>query len=189
MIASLVLGVSSAKAIDFDFFGSFTADKDVAIFNFTLAAGNYTVTIAQFDNIAVGSTLTQGFTYDGDPMFTQAFGSAPSFNGVEGEPNQDTGMFEDPRTGDFVFHILSVAEARQGVPDSGLTLVLQGLTVAVLDMFRVRPDRSSDKVYAGAKPTPGWPRARLRFDEQTAREEDATELGSGTELVIGRALW
>lgn len=204
LIASLVLGVSSAKAIDFDFFGNFTADDDVAVFNFTVAAdstvtvfssswddggfdpvlalwdaagnliveqddglnagstlsnlvsydhgewdshysqllttGSYTVTIAQYDNFAVGSTLTQGFTYDGDPMFTQAFGSAPMFNGVEGELNQDTGLFEDPRTGDFVFHILNVAEARQGVPDSGLTLVLLGLTVAVLGMFRARPE-------------------------------------------------
>jgi hypothetical protein len=70
-----------------------------------LAAGDYTVAITQYSNFAVGSTLAQGFRYDGptNTHFTrdQGYGAQPYFNGVWNIPN-------DPRTDIWAFHLLNV---------------------------------------------------------------------------------
>lgn len=72
-----------------------------------LSAGSYTASIAQYDNFAAGSTLSAGFSYDGNPNFTYdlAYGTQPYFNGVWDS--------SDARTGDWVFHILDVDSAQQ----------------------------------------------------------------------------
>lgn len=77
-------------------------------FTLSLDAGDYTASIAQYDNFAMGSSLSDGFRYDDNPNFTfdEDYGSADYFNGVW--------SFNDPRTGDWAFHILNVAEASQG---------------------------------------------------------------------------
>jgi len=86
----------------------------------SLGAGDYAASITQYDNFAVGSNLSDGFTQAGNPTFTQAFGSAEYFNGVWSG--------EDPRTGDWEFHILNVAEAGErpppGVPEPATMLLL-----------------------------------------------------------------
>jgi hypothetical protein len=74
-------------------------------FDVFLTAGNYTASITQFDNFAIGSNLSDGFQHENNPNFTfdQDFGTAPFFNGVWSD--------EDPRTGDWAFHILNVESA------------------------------------------------------------------------------
>lgn len=90
-----------------------------------LAAGNYTASIAQYDNFAAGSTLGEGFTYDGNPNFTTAYGSQDYFNGVQSST--------DGRTGNWAFHILNVESAsQQSVPDASSTLALLGMAMLAL---------------------------------------------------------
>lgn len=74
-------------------------------YDVNLTAGSYTASIAQFSNFAVGSSLSDGFTYDDNPNFTfdLGYGAQPYFNGVQSST--------DARTGDWVFHILNVEEA------------------------------------------------------------------------------
>ena len=81
-------------------------------FDAFLTAGDYTASIAQYNNFASGSNLSDGFQQDANPNFTfdQGYGGAtqPYFNGVWSS--------NDPRTGDWNFHILNVAEASQVDP-------------------------------------------------------------------------
>ncbi len=87
-----------------------------------LTAGQYTASIAQYDNFAAGSTLSAGFTYDNDPhfTFTLGYGPQPDFNGVWDDA--------DWRTGNWEFHILNVDDAHDvnPVPEPA-TLVLFGI--------------------------------------------------------------
>ena len=71
-----------------------------------LSAGTYTASIAQYDNFASGIELIDGFYYDDNINFTfdNGYGSQDYFNGIWGNT-------DDPRTGDWAFHILDVAEA------------------------------------------------------------------------------
>jgi hypothetical protein len=98
-----------------------------------LGAGDYSATIAQYNNWAVSSDINDGFIYDGDAHFTRTEGFGPQeyFNGVWSIPN-------DPRTGDYAFHILNVEEARivHGVPDAGATVALLGLALAGIGALR-----------------------------------------------------
>lgn len=53
----------------------------------TLAAGDYTLAVAQFDNLALGPTLVDGFERTGQGAFTTGFGcpdAQPAFNDVSG---------------------------------------------------------------------------------------------------------
>ncbi len=76
-------------------------------FTQVLTAGSYIVSIGQFDNFAVGTNLSQGFIYDSNPNFTfdSDYGGAtqPLFNGVWDN--------NDPRTGNWEFHVLNVNQA------------------------------------------------------------------------------
>ena len=78
-------------------------------FEILLTAGEYIASIAQFDNFSNSNQLSDGFIYDDSPNFTfdNGFGSQANFNGVLGANDDD----EDPRTGDWVFHILNIEEA------------------------------------------------------------------------------
>ena len=102
----------------------------------TLPAGNYFATITQYDNLPVGTTLSDGFLYDGVPNdhFTVSGGvvvgspfgdpphlaTQPDFNGLA--------IPSDPRTGAWAVHIL--------VPDAGSTINL--LAVAMVGLGLVR---------------------------------------------------
>jgi len=97
-----------------------------------LAAGTYTASIAQYDNfsagtddygnVIIGTSRSAGFAHDDNPNFTydNGWGFEAYFNGVYGRPN-------DPRTANWAFHILNVAQAEQRdttVPEPGTLLLL-----------------------------------------------------------------
>lgn len=108
-------------------------DSDYAV---ALNAGDYIATVAEYSNFAVGSLLSQGFTYDSVPhfTFTNGWGSQPDFNGVWSIPN-------DPRTSDYAFHLLNVESATQhppGVPDSASTAAMLGLGLVSLALAKRR---------------------------------------------------
>ena len=80
-----------------------------------------------------------GFKHDGNPNFTfdQGYGGAtqPMFNGVWDS--------NDPRTPDFAFHILNVADAiyvppPTNTPDGGSTWPLLSLAMVGLEGVRRR---------------------------------------------------
>jgi len=105
-------------------------------YSVTLAAGDYLATIAQYNNFSTSNNLADGFAHDGNPNFTfdNTYGGAtqPLFNGVwDGN---------DPRTGNWAFHILNVESAvvipPPSVPDGGTTLALLGGALAGLGALR-----------------------------------------------------
>jgi len=68
-----------------------------------LAAGDYTLALAQFDNLALGPTLADGFERSGQGAFTTGFGcpdAQPAFNDVSGVPGCG-------RTGAFAIDVLA----------------------------------------------------------------------------------
>jgi hypothetical protein len=99
-----------------------------SFFEIFLEAEDYIASITQYDNFRFGDSLGDGFIHDGNPDFTkdEGFGDADFFNGVW--PDTDDPPFDDPRTGDWVFHILNVEEASQpngpAVPEPATMLLL-----------------------------------------------------------------
>lgn len=93
------IGFTASNAVSYDH-----GDWDT-YFTQSLAAGDYIATVAQYDNFANGGTLAAGFNHDGNPNFTfdNGWGPQPYFNGIWDIPN-------DPRTGDWAFHILNVGD-------------------------------------------------------------------------------
>ena len=91
-------GSASSNGVSYDY------DVYDTFFEVDLEAGDYTLTIQQYDNFAAGSTLGEGFTQQGNPNFTfdEDFGGAtqPMFNGV----------FEDidPRQSFYDIHFTGV---------------------------------------------------------------------------------
>jgi len=117
-------------------------------FEVFLTAGDYTASIAMFNNFAVSTLLADGFERDGEPNFSAAFGCS---NGVF------CGLGASNRTSAWVFHLLNVDTAStqsgasggtvtQGSGGAGTvpepsTLAILGLGLAGLGM-QVRRGRS-----------------------------------------------
>jgi hypothetical protein len=93
---------------------SYTHGAWDSYFTVELAAGNYRATIAQYNNFASRARFADGFNFDSVANFTNpSFGNQSSFNGAYSE--------NDPRNGNWAFHILNVATS---VPDPSSTLGL-----------------------------------------------------------------
>jgi hypothetical protein len=102
-----------------------------------LTAGNYTATIAQYSNFAVGTNLSQGFWYDGvgNENFTSNYGcSNGQFCGVW--------TYNDNRTNEWAFHILNVDDAviidPVHAPEPSSLLGLIGIGVIGLTVKRTK---------------------------------------------------
>ena len=107
--------------------------------NFTefLVAGSYTVSIGQFDNVASGSNLGDGFVHDGpgNENFTAEFGCTQgSFCGLN-EPN-------DNRTNSVTFHILG-ADSIQGIPEPGTVVGILAVGLFGATVRRVKKSKPS----------------------------------------------
>ena len=89
-------------------------------YDVVLAAGDYTASIGQYANFASSLYLSDGFRYDDNPTFTQAYGSQTYFNGVWGTGNNDG------RNGDWVFHLLNVEDAHHPAVPEPSTILLMG---------------------------------------------------------------
>ena len=72
-----------------------------------LVAGNYTVAIMQYDNFALGPTLSDGFLQTGNPFFTGTLGNCSNgqFCDVSGVNPYNN------RTNEWAFDVLNVATA------------------------------------------------------------------------------
>ncbi len=86
-----------------------------------LAAGEYTATLTQYDNFAINTILGNGFMRDDSPNFTfdDGFGAEALFNG--------DWIADDPRTGEWAFHLLNVDSANQVPEAATLALLCVGL--------------------------------------------------------------
>jgi len=105
-------GTASSNGVPYDY-GVWDA-----YFNVLLAAGEYSVTVTQFNNYPVRPNLSDGFTQDGNPdfTFTHGWGTQDHFNGTWDIPN-------DPRSSRWELHVLNVSPA-QTVPEPSTWLVL-----------------------------------------------------------------
>lgn len=104
-----------------------------------LTAGNYTASIGMYDNFAVSSFLSDGFTRDAEPNFSSAFGcSSGIFCGVY--------TADDNRTSDWEFHILNVESAsnrNDGTVPEPSTIAMLSLGVAGIGFQACRKHQKS----------------------------------------------
>lgn len=93
-----------------------------------LTSGDYIATVAQYANFAVNTNLSGGFSQDGNPNFTYDLGyggaTQPYFNGVWDD--------NDPRTGNWAFHLLNVASAEVIDPNDPTNPVPEPSTLLLL---------------------------------------------------------
>lgn len=100
-----------------------------ADFNISLGVGRYILALTQFDNLARGPRLADGFLRQGDPTFTREFGAPGA-----------TGPFLDidgqQRNGNFTFTLTNVATAAPIPEPSTLLLVSVGMGGLLLGIRR-----------------------------------------------------
>ena len=82
----------------------------------TLAAGNYTVSVMQFNNFAIGPNLSNGFFQDGNTHFTSSFCCSQGFFCDVPGSNRD---------GHWAFDILNVESA--SIPPAAVPIPAVGL--------------------------------------------------------------
>jgi len=83
-----------------------------------LTTGNYIFALTQYDNLATGPRLSDGFLRTGAPTFTSEFGTgAGPFLNIDG----------DQRTGNFALEVSNVASATSAAPEpSNVALAMLG---------------------------------------------------------------
>jgi hypothetical protein len=106
-------------------------------FDQTLAQGSYTVAIMQYDNFAIGPTLAAGFTYAGDPFFTNVINGCSNgqFCDASGDPAGSN------RTNAWAFDIMNV-ETAEAVPEPSI-IALFGLGLLGLGLAGRRKAKST----------------------------------------------
>ena len=98
-----------------------------ASLSLALTTGNYIFALTQYDNLATGPRLADGFLRTGDPTFTSEFGTGDGpFLDIDGAQ----------RTGDFALEISNVVSATAVVPEpANMALAMLG---GLLILFRIK---------------------------------------------------
>ena len=97
-----------------------------ASLSLALTTGNYIFALTQYDNLAAGPRLSDGFLRTGDPTFTREFGTgAGPFLNIDGAQ----------RTGNFALGISNVVSATAAPEPSNVALAMLG---SVCILFRIK---------------------------------------------------
>lgn len=100
-----------------------------ATLSLTLSAGSYIVALTQYDNLAAGPRLSDGFLRTGDPTFTREFGSGTGpFLSIDG----------NRRTGNFALALSNVTSAAAVPEPSNIALATLGGLYLLLTLTRTR---------------------------------------------------
>jgi hypothetical protein len=101
------------------------ANGDASL-SLALTTGSYILALTQYDNLATGPRLSDGFLRTGDPTFTGEFGTgAGPFLDIDGAQ----------RTGNFALEISNVASATAAPEPANMALAMLG---GLFILFRIK---------------------------------------------------